>query len=207
MKMRISLRLFVLACLLWVGVLQALFSSCLHVSISTFQFSTAQAQTFTEHLTRSKSGEASVILHHDAEIEALVNGHKVPASTPSSPAHQQGSLPDAGITHADTLSGAGALPGQQISQGRRLKTNGYRIQVYAGGNNRQSKGEAYRMAGLVRSTFSELPVYTNFISPRWTCRVGDFRTREEAVDMLRRMRETHKFREATIVKSQIVLLY
>ena len=63
------------------------------------------------------------------------------------------------------------------------------------------------MAGIVRSTFSDVSVYTNFISPRWTCRVGDFKTREEAAEMLHRMRETQKFREASIVKSQIVVIY
>ena len=88
-----------------------------------------------------------------------------------------------------------------------MRVNGYRIQVYAGGNNRQSKSEAYRMAALVRSTFDDVQVYTHFISPRWICRVGDFRTYEEATDMLRRMRETQKFREASIVKSKIILLY
>ena len=85
--------------------------------------------------------------------------------------------------------------------------NGYRIQVYAGGNNRQSKSEAYRMANLVRSTFSDVQVYTHFISPRWICRVGDFKTYEEANDLLKRMRQTQKFREASIVKSKITLLY
>lgn len=88
-----------------------------------------------------------------------------------------------------------------------MRATGYRIQVYAGGNNRQSKSEAYRMADLVRSTFSDANVYTSFISPRWTCRVGDFKTREEAAEMLQRMRETQKFREAAIVKSQIIVVY
>ena len=88
-----------------------------------------------------------------------------------------------------------------------MKVNGYRIQVYAGGNNRQSKLEAYRMASLVRSNFEDVSVYTHFISPRWICRVGDFRTYEEANELLRRMRQTQKFREASIVKSKIIVFY
>ena len=196
MKNRMLLRMMVLSCMLWGGLLHNPLSM-IHCSLSI-----AQAQTFTEHLTRSKSGEGSVILHQDSEIEALVNGNKLPASSPST-VHLQNQQSDVHSNQADSLAGSG----QQPLQGRRVKTTGFRIQVYAGGNNRQSKGEAYRMASLVRSTFSDVPVYTNFISPRWTCRVGDFKTREEATEMLERMRETQKFREATIVKSQIVLLY
>ena len=88
---------------------------------------------------------------------------------------------------------------------RRVRTVGYRIQVYAGGNNRNAKSEAYRMANQVHSEFPDLSVYTHFISPRWICRVGDFRTNEEARTMLRKMRQTQKFREASIVKSQIIV--
>ena len=89
----------------------------------------------------------------------------------------------------------------------RLRTTGYRIQVYAGGNTRASKSEAYAIASQVRATFTDVQVYTHFISPRWICRVGDFKTYEEANDFLRRMKQTQKFREASIVKSRIVISY
>ena len=197
--MRCSFRLLVLTCFLWVGVLHTPFS------IFHFQFSILHAQTFTEYLTRSKAGEGSVILHHDSDIEALVNGQISYANI--APAAKRNAAPV--VQHTDSLltGDSSATETLQPIYGRRMRATGFRIQVYAGGNNRQAKAEAYRMAGLVRSTFSDVSVYTNFISPRWTCRVGDFKTREEAAEMLHRMRETQKFREATIVKSQIVLLY
>ena len=168
----------------------------------------AAQQNFTQYLTRSKAGEGVVILHQDAEIEALVNGTSSHSPAPAVPAsrQQEGTPTHSHVT--DSLS-PGANPAQIGPSvfGRRMRATGYRIQVYAGGNNRQSKSEAYRMADLVRSTFSDANVYTSFISPRWTCRVGDFKTREEAAEMLQRMRETQKFREAAIVKSQIIVVY
>lgn len=196
-----SLRTLVSACFLWAGVLHT------QIPIFDFQFSILHAQTFTEHLTRTVAGEGSVILYHDSDIEALVNGQityagYAPASRPQTPAVS------ATAAHTDSLlAGVSSTTDQLPVFGRRMRATGYRVQVYAGGNNRQSKAEAYRMAGIVRSTFSDVSVYTNFISPRWTCRVGDFKTREEAAEMLHRMRETQKFREASIVKSQIVVIY
>lgn len=196
-----SLRTLVSACFLWAGVLHT------QIPIFDFQFSILHAQTFTEHLTLTVAGEGSVILHHDSDIEALVNGQityagYAPASRPQTPAVS------ATAAHTDSLlAGVSSTTDQLPVFGRRMRATGYRVQVYAGGNNRQSKAEAYRMAGIVRSTFSDVSVYTNFISPRWTCRVGDFKTREEAAEMLHRMRETQKFREASIVKSQIVVIY
>ena len=201
MRREWSLRTLVSACFLWAGVLHT------QIPIFDFQFSILHAQTFTEHLTRTVAGEGSVILHHDSDIEALVNGQityagYAPASRPQTPAVS------ATAAHTDSLlAGVSSATDQLPVFGRRMRATGYRVQVYAGGNNRQSKAEAYRMAGIVRSTFSDVSVYTNFISPRWTCRVGDFKTREEAAEMLHRMRETQKFREASIVKSQIVVIY
>lgn len=165
-------------------------------------------QTFTQYLTRQQAGEGRVTLQQDAEIEALVNGvtgfvtpKRAQQTTPlaSSAAKTRVQLPDTTLVtlYDSTL----------IASGRRMKVNGYRIQVYAGGNNRQSKAEAHRMAALVRSTFDDAVVYTHFISPRWICRVGDFRTYEEAHDYLRRMQQTQKFREASIVKSKVIISY
>ena len=40
------------------------------------------------------------------------------------------------------------------------------------------KNDADRVASRVKEYFPELSVYTSFISPRWLCRVGDFRSIE-----------------------------
>lgn len=165
-------------------------------------------QTFTQHLTRRVAGEGTVTLHHDAEIDALVNGiTRATASSAAAPAANNAAATRvAKAAKADTVATDSTL-NTLNTFGRRIRANGYRIQVYAGGNNRQAKSEAYRMAALVRSNFDDVQVYTHFISPRWICRVGDFKTYEEASDMLRRMRDTQKFREASIVKSKIIIQY
>ena len=84
-----------------------------------------------------------------------------------------------------------------------IKASGFRIQAYAGNNTRQAKNDADRVASRVKEYFPELSVYTSFISPRWLCRVGDFRSIEEADAMMRRLKATGMFKEVSIVRDQI----
>lgn len=84
-----------------------------------------------------------------------------------------------------------------------LKVPGFRVQVYAGKNSRESRAEATSLGNKVKELFPESPVYTLFISPRWLCKVGDFRSIEEADVMMRLLQETGEFKEVTIVKEQI----
>ena len=84
-----------------------------------------------------------------------------------------------------------------------LKSSGYRVQVYAGNNSRAARSEATHVASKVNEYFTDLKTYTFFTSPRWLCRVGDFRSIEEADAMMRKLRATGIFREVSIVKDQI----
>ena len=84
-----------------------------------------------------------------------------------------------------------------------LKSRGYRVQVYAGNNSRVARQEANDMAELIKTEFPELPVYAFFQPPRWLCRVGDYRSIEEADASMRRLRTTGKFKEVSIVREQI----
>lgn len=181
--------LFILYCLLFVP-------TCL------------DAQTFTQTLTRVKAGEGQVRLHQDEEITALVNGtssYVAGRNTASRrPTRLFRPVSTDSILGTDTVSTGFDTP---IVSGHRSRMNGFRIQVYAGGDNRKSKAEAYRTAASVRNYFAGLSVYTNFISPRWVCRVGDFRTRGEAEEMLSQLRQTGSFHEAFIVKTQIIATY
>ena len=54
-----------------------------------------------------------------------------------------------------------------------------------------------------RPKHEQQPVYVSFASPHWLCRAGDFRTIEEASEILRQIREMGIFREAVLVKSKI----
>lgn len=100
----------------------------------------------------------------------------------------------------ETLLGTAntGTPGQKV-----IKSFGYRIQIYAGNNSRIARNEAYGSAARVKEYFPELKVYTSFTPPRWLCRVGDFRSIEEADAMMRQMKKTGAFKEASIVKEQV----
>ena len=93
---------------------------------------------------------------------------------------------------------ASVAEGQQV-----LKAAGYRVQVYAGSNTRQAKNEAHAVAAYVKELFPDLLVYTFFTPPRWLCRVGDYRSIEEADAMMRRLRSSGQFKEVSIVRDQI----
>jgi len=84
-----------------------------------------------------------------------------------------------------------------------LKTRGYRVQVYAGNNSRIARQEANDVAEQIKVEFPELSVYAFFQPPRWLCRVGDYRSIEEADAAMRRLKATGKFKEVSIVREQI----
>ena len=151
----------------------------------------AQTQPFTERLQKAVSGQGTVRLHQDADIVALVNGTARRSVTTTR------SL----LTSTDSLLSAN--DSLLMGTGRKVRMNGYRVQVYAGGNSRDAKRRAYQVEALVRKLFPEQPVYTRFISPRWICHVGDFKTRAEALRLLKDMRRTGKFSEAITVRCKI----
>ena len=97
------------------------------------------------------------------------------------------------------VPGQGKVTGEQ----KVMKGSGFRIQAYAGNNTRQAKNDAYRVSSQVKVYFPELAVYTSFNPPRWLCRVGDFRSIEEADAMMRKMKATGVFKEVSIVKDEV----
>ncbi len=151
----------------------------------------AQTQPFTERLQKAVSGQGTVRLHQDADIVALVNGTARRSVTTTR------SL----LTSTDSLLSAN--DSLLMGTGRKVRMNGYRVQVYAGGNSRDAKRRAYQVEALVKKLFPEQPVYTRFVSPRWICHVGDFKTRAEALRLLKDMRRTGKFSEAITVRCKI----
>lgn len=57
---------------------------------------------------------------------------------------------------------------------------GYRIQVFDDNNVRTAKHEAQNRKRQIEARFPEYKVYTQFNSPYWRVKAGDFRTRSEA---------------------------
>jgi len=87
-----------------------------------------------------------------------------------------------------------------------VKVNGYRVQAFAGGNSRQDRMKAERIGNDIKSHFSSVPVYVHFYSPRWICRVGNYRTYEEAHQMLVSLRKLG-YNQASIVRGKIMVQY
>lgn len=90
------------------------------------------------------------------------------------------------------------------NKGKKIQTVGYRIQIYAGGNTRQAREEARKAANYVKENFPEIPVYTEFVSPRWVCRVGDYKTIEEADQVMRMLKKTRNFKEIAVLPNQLI---
>ena len=91
-----------------------------------------------------------------------------------------------------------------MSKGKKIQTIGYRIQIYAGGNTRYAKEEALKAAQYVKTKFPEIPVYTEFVAPRWVCRVGDYNTIEEADQVMRMLKKSRTYKEIAILPNQII---
>jgi hypothetical protein len=86
------------------------------------------------------------------------------------------------------------------------KVTGYRVQVFAGGNSRQDRQKAERIGNDVKMNFPDEPVYTHFYPPRWICRMGNYRTYNEANEMLRQIKRLG-YNQACIVKGKISVQY
>jgi len=163
-------------------------------------FTNAQVK-FTEELQKQVPGQGRVVLHQSFVITDLVNGAAPLLQPDTLQPEKKVSVP---VVKTPQISDSLLSDSNKVqSSGQRIRINGYRIQVYLGGNTRKGKAEAQMMKERVRSYFSELPVYAGFQSPHWICRAGDFRTYEEASEYLHKMRETGRFDEAVIIKSKI----
>ncbi len=86
------------------------------------------------------------------------------------------------------------------------KVQGYRIQVYSGGNSREDKQKAEAAGNAMKAKFPTEPVYVHFYSPSWKCRIGNYKTVEEARAVLAQVKKSG-FGQACIVKGTISVAY
>ena len=86
------------------------------------------------------------------------------------------------------------------------KVNGYRVQVFAGGNSRNDRLKAERTGENIKSLFPGEPIYVHFYSPRWICRMGNYRTYEDAHEILKKVKQLG-YQSAIIVKGKITVQY
>ena len=171
--------------------------------------------TFTQQLQQSKTGEGKVTVTQDKSIDELVNN---PSLAPVTPAKTQSTITKPGEKadktsllqkDANPQTDTTVLPDsvdlrKKVMKGQ--KVNGWRVQVFAGGNGRNDRLKAQRTGDEIKTLFPNEPVYVHFYSPRWICRMGNYRTYEEAHDMLTRVKQLG-YPAAVIVKGKITVYY
>lgn len=86
------------------------------------------------------------------------------------------------------------------------KVTGYRIQAFSGGNSRADREKANQIGDAIKMKYPEQPVYVHFYSPRWICRVGNFRSYNEAAQLLKGIKAMG-YKQACIVKGKINVAY
>ena len=86
------------------------------------------------------------------------------------------------------------------------KITGYRIQAFSGGNSRADREKANKIGDAIKMKYPDQPVYVHFYSPRWICRVGNFRSYSEAAQLLRGIKAMG-YSQACIVKGKINVAY
>lgn len=88
-----------------------------------------------------------------------------------------------------------------------VEMSGWRVQVFAGNNQRSSKEEAFKKETEIKLSFPELPTYVQYTAPFWRLRVGDFRTYKDASDVLATLKRSFPSfgREMSIIKETILV--
>ena len=198
-----------------------IFTLCAGIAIN------ASAQTYTQRIQQQNgNGQGSVTIHQDADIDKLVNSEVLTPNTKPS-TQPNTTTPHAANTPGTKTTPASNKPAGTVSNGNvagndeteevtpdlskkvmrgGVKVNGYRVQAFAGGNSRNDRIQAERIGNDIKMHFANVPVYVHFYSPRWICRVGNYRTYEEAHQMLVQLRNLG-YNQASIVKGKITVQY
>lgn len=96
---------------------------------------------------------------------------------------------DEAITHILGRSMAPPRTVYSTAEGTQyVKMRGYKIQAFAGNNQRTSRNEAYYKQGLINTSFPGHETVVLFESPFWRLRVGNFKSREDANAVMADMR-------------------
>ena len=189
----------------------------------TFLPLSLSAQSFTQRIQKQPAaGQGSVTIHQSDSIDQLVNSTvlsvKGTTTKTSSPSSSSTSSPSSHTSQASTTnktttttpqSTATTTTEETTEQTQKMirgghKVVGYRVQAFAGGNSRKDRQQAEQIRNSIKSHYPNVPVYVHFYSPRWICRVGNYRTYEEAHQMLTSLRNLG-YTQASIVKGKITV--
>lgn len=179
---------------------------------------TAHAQTFLEHLQKKQQGQGTVTVTQSKDLDYLINGVPKPKLDKDSlkkDTVQKEVVKDSTVTEKphrrlvrkerdpndESTETVKVDNRKKIMRGTH-KVNGYRVQVFSGGNTRADREKAHQAMNRAKQNYPSLPVYTHFFSPHWKCLVGNFIEYKEAEKVLRQMKALG-FKQAIIVKSKI----
>lgn len=177
----------------------------------------ANSQTFLDELKRDVPGEGKVTVQQSAEIDQLVNGKQQEQSA-TQPQQQPGEeaqdehKPDSSRRMPIIIGENGEddvttpIDTRKKVMRRSYKMQGYRVQVYSGGNSRADRQRAETAGAVMKANFPDQPIYTHFYSPSWKCRMGNYKSQAEAQAYLARVRRLG-YTQACIVKGTIQVQY
>lgn len=200
----------------------------IHVIIAVVPvFSFAQTD-FVRDLQKSTPGEGTIKITQSARLTLLLNGDTVTVphegenivqhakehkTRPDSDTKKRDNvLPEKKANrsddHTEEKENDAASPAARpaVRKVHRYTVSGYRVQIFAGSNSRSSRQEAEKAASRFKSFFPEVPAYTHFFSPRWVCRVGNFRTEAQARAFMSQVRSLNSFSGVTVVRSAIQVI-
>lgn len=152
----------------------------------------------TPHKNETIKHEPDSARHHDADSAKHHDAKEHHEAQPPKEKHEQ--------AQPETKTEEPYVDTSKKVMRRSYKVNGYRVQVFAGGNSRADKQKAQQAGNAVKRAMPDQPVYVHFYSPRWICRVGNYRSYQEANRVLSQVKKLG-YRQACIVSGKINVAY
>ncbi len=87
--------------------------------------------------------------------------------------------------------------------GAKNKMDGYRVQIYMSSSKGKAREEAININRTFRRKYPEIPSYIKYEAPIFKVKVGDFRTKSEALKFMNELPE--KYTGAYIIREEIEL--
>ena len=160
--------------------------------------SKTRPETQTPHKNETLKHEPDSAKHHDADSAKHHDAKEHHEAQPPKEKHEQ--------AQPETKTEEPYVDTSKKVMRRSYKVNGYRVQVFAGGNSRADKQKAQQAGSAVKRAMPDQPVYVHFYSPRWICRVGNYRSYEEANRVLSQVKKLG-YKQACIVSGKINVAY
>jgi hypothetical protein len=193
----------------------------------------ASAQKFLDDLQKKQQGQGSVTVTQSKEITDLVNGTSAVKGTPNntSPttttpqddktaAQKEKEKEDSARLAAEKERARILAEKEKKEKEEELeipvidtrkkvmknsyKIDGYCVQAVTGGNTRNDRIKAEQIRDKLKAAFPDQPIYTHFYSPRWICRMGNYRTFSEANSYCKKLKAMG-YKQACVVKGKITV--